>query len=201
MVVTCPWLGGDPDTPGAVPLGLWAVPEKGCRPTFYASGRPPAAQTALLAWKRVQAEQSSECWQADVTTGASPTDPRWRSSTSSDDHSRLAVASPARRITRGPDVAAIFFHAFAQWGTPAAVLTDNGASSPPNNGALAAPPWRSRSANTLYAHVWNLGKSPAYRVRVESAGATASLGITRTAAHLFGAPWMDVAYQFTVYPD
>src|SRR6185312_9980823 len=42
------------------------------------------------------------------------------------------------------------FHAFAQWGTPAAVLTDNGASSPPNNGALAAPPWRSRSANTLY---------------------------------------------------
>ena len=84
-----------------------------------------------------------------------------------DDHSRLAVASPARRITRGPDVAAIFFHAFAQWGTPAAVLTDNGASSPPNNGALAAPPWRSRSANTLYAHVWNRGKSPAYRVRVE----------------------------------
>ena len=117
-----------------------------------------------------------------------------------DDHSRLAAASPARRITRGPDVAAIFFHAFAQWGTPAAVLTDNGASSPPNNGRWPHRPG-GHARRTRCTHTYGTWAS---RRRTgsesNSTGATASLGITRAAAHLFGAAWIEVAYRFTVYP-
>ena len=78
-------------------------------------------------WKRFCAEQPNELWQADVT--------HWRLADRSeveilniiDDHSRLAIASHARPITRGPDVVDDFLAAFAQWGTPATVLTDNGA--------------------------------------------------------------------------
>ncbi len=45
-----------------------------------------------------------------------------------DDHSRLALASHAPPVTTGPDVVDTFLAAFAQWGTPAGVLTDNGAT-------------------------------------------------------------------------
>jgi transposase InsO family protein len=78
-------------------------------------------------WKRFTAEQPNQLWQADVT--------HWRLADGSDveilnildDHSRLAVASHPRAITRGPDVVDDFLAAFSQWGTPATVLTDNGA--------------------------------------------------------------------------
>jgi transposase InsO family protein len=66
-------------------------------------------------------------WQADVT--------HWRLANHTDveildiidDHSRLAIASVARPVTTGPDVVDTFVAAFARWGTPAGVLTDNGA--------------------------------------------------------------------------
>ena len=78
-------------------------------------------------WKRFAADQPNQLWQADVT--------HWHLADHSaleilnilDDHCRLAVASHARPITRGPDVVDDFLAAFAQWGTPATVLTDNGA--------------------------------------------------------------------------
>ncbi len=78
-------------------------------------------------WKRFCAEQPNQCWQADVT--------HWRLADHTeveilniiDDHSRLLVASHARRITTGPDVVDTFAAAFYRWGTPASVLTDNGA--------------------------------------------------------------------------
>jgi hypothetical protein len=44
-----------------------------------------------------------------------------------DDHSRVGIASVARPITTGPDVVDTFAAAFTHWGTPAGVLTDNGA--------------------------------------------------------------------------
>jgi hypothetical protein len=53
--------------------------------------------------------------------------------------------------------------------------------------------------NTLYAHVWNLGKAPAYRVRVEFYWFNPSLGINRSDANLAGAAWVDLANRFTTY--
>jgi integrase len=44
-----------------------------------------------------------------------------------DDHSRVAIASTARLVTTGPDVVDTILGAFTTWGTPAGLLTDNGA--------------------------------------------------------------------------
>jgi transposase InsO family protein len=78
-------------------------------------------------WKRFCAELPNPRWQADVT--------HWRLADHTeveildliDDHSRLALASHARAVTTGPDVVDTFIAAFTTWGTPAGVLTDNGA--------------------------------------------------------------------------
>ena len=78
-------------------------------------------------WKRFTAEQPNQRWQADVT--------HWRLADHTeveildliDDHSRVGIASVARAVTTGPDVVDTFLTAFAHWGTPAGVLTDNGA--------------------------------------------------------------------------
>jgi hypothetical protein len=79
----------------------------------------------------------------------------------------------------------------------------------PNVDAAAAPmmpPQLGLSAmagapNTLYAHVWNLGKSPAYRVRVEFYWFNPSLGISRADANLIGAAYLDLGDRFTHFPD
>ena len=79
------------------------------------------------AWKRFQAEMPNQRWQADVT--------HWHLAHGGgveilniiDDHSRLVIASRAQRRIGGPDVVTTFTTAFTHWGTPAAVLTDNGA--------------------------------------------------------------------------
>lgn len=55
--------------------------------------------------------------------------------------------------------------------------------------------------NTLYAHVWNLGKAPAYRVRVEFYWFNPSLGISRADANFVGAAWVDLGNRFTLYPN
>ena len=68
---------------------------------------------------------------------------------------------------------------------------------PPTSGGVA----QANVPNTLYAHVWNLGKSPAYRVRVEFYWFNPSLGISRSDANLVGAAWIDLANRFTVYPQ
>ena len=78
-------------------------------------------------WRSFQAEQPNERWQADTT--------HWRLADGTpveilnllDDHSRLALASVARRTITGPDVLHTFQDAFLRWGIPASVLTDNGA--------------------------------------------------------------------------
>ncbi len=78
----------------------------------------------------------------------------------------------------------------------------------PNQEATIAPLMPPTSAgvaqanvpNTLYAHVWNLGKSPAYRVRVEFYWLNPTLGISRSDANLIGAAWIDLANRFTLLP-
>ncbi len=79
------------------------------------------------AWKRFTAAQPNELWQADVT--------HWQLADTTeveilnllDDHSRVGLASVARTTIGGPDVTDTFTTAFTRWGTPASVLTDNGA--------------------------------------------------------------------------
>jgi transposase InsO family protein len=69
--------------------------------------------------KRFCADLPNELWQADVT--------HWRLA----DHSEVEILNllddHSRPATTGPDVVDTFLAAFAQWGTPAGVLTDNGA--------------------------------------------------------------------------
>jgi len=88
---------------------------------------PQPQKRPRSSWKRFCAELPNQLWQADVS--------HWRLADHTevdildiiDDHSRLAVASIARPTMTGPDVLDTFLAAFPQWGTPAGVLTDNGA--------------------------------------------------------------------------
>jgi transposase InsO family protein len=92
------------------------------------------------AWKRFTAAQPNELWQADVT--------HWQLADNTpaeilnllDDHSRVAPASLARPTITGPDVTDTFTSAFTRWGTPAAVLNDNGAifTATPRRGGRSA---------------------------------------------------------------
>ena len=68
---------------------------------------------------------------------------------------------------------------------------------PPALGGIA----RANSPNTLYAHVWNVGKAPAFGVRVEFYWFNPSLGISRTDANLIGASWVDLGNRFNKFPD
>lgn len=76
---------------------------------------------------RFQADQPNERWQADTT--------HWTLDDGSDveilnildDHSRLLVASHVRVTFKVGDVVASFHNAFAAWGFPASILTDNAA--------------------------------------------------------------------------
>jgi transposase InsO family protein len=91
-------------------------------------------------WKRFEADLPNQCWQADVT--------HWHLADHSDveildiidDHSRVAIASIARAVTTSPDVVDTVTAAFAHWGTPAAILTDNGAifTATPRRGGRTA---------------------------------------------------------------
>jgi transposase InsO family protein len=88
---------------------------------------PQPQKRPRSSWRTFCADQPNQRWQADIT--------HWRLADGTevgilniiDDHSRLCLGSDARRNTTGPDVVASFGKAFAQWGIPAGVLTDNGA--------------------------------------------------------------------------
>jgi transposase InsO family protein len=114
-------------------------------PTSTSPSRPPAVSTIWRiltrrgfvvsqphkrprsSWRRFAAEQPNERWQADVTHWQLADGTEVEILNLLDDHSRLALACRVRRTITGPDVLATFQDAFAQWGIPAGVLTDNGA--------------------------------------------------------------------------
>jgi hypothetical protein len=74
---------------------------------------------------------------------------------------------------------------------------DSAPLRPATQGGVAA----ASAPNTLYAHVWNLGKAPAFRVRVEWWWFDPSLGLSRSAGHLIGASYVDLEDRFTLYPQ
>jgi len=92
------------------------------------------------AWKRFTAAQPNELWQADTTHWHLADDTEAEILNLLDDHSRLALASRARPTMTGPDVMDEFLAAFTRWGTPATVLTDNGAifTATPRRGGRTA---------------------------------------------------------------
>src|SRR5215218_110806 len=89
--------------------------------------RPQPQKRPRSSWRTFCADLPNERWQADLT--------HWQLTDGTevailnivDDHSRLCLGCDARRATTSGDVVASFRKAFAQWGIPADVLTDNGA--------------------------------------------------------------------------
>jgi transposase InsO family protein len=100
---------------------------------------PQPRKRPRSSWRRFEADQPSERWQADIThwTLADVNSANSASGQSHgveveilnllDDHARLALASHARHIFKAADVLAIVTSAITAYGLPAAVLTDNGA--------------------------------------------------------------------------
>ena len=88
---------------------------------------PQPQKRPRSSWKRFRADQPNERWQADIT--------HWRLADGAeveilnvlDDHSRMCMASVARRVFTGGPVWQVFLNALLRWGLPAEVLTDNGA--------------------------------------------------------------------------
>ena len=83
--------------------------------------RPQASLT------RFEAELPNECWQSDVTHWPLADGTDVEIINIIDDHSRYAIASTAFTVVKATDVVAVFTTARHDHGTPAAVLTDNGA--------------------------------------------------------------------------
>jgi hypothetical protein len=85
------------------------------------------------------------------------------------------------------------------WESPDIYVTPNqDVSTAPLLPATLGGVAKASAPNTIYAHVWNFGKAPAYRVRVEFYWFNPSLGISRAAANLIGAAWIDLANRFTL---
>ena len=76
---------------------------------------------------RFQAALPNECWQSDMTHWVLRGDRGVEIVNVIDDHSRLCVRSVALGVTKALDVVEIFENARQHYGTPASVLTDNGA--------------------------------------------------------------------------
>jgi transposase InsO family protein len=78
-------------------------------------------------WIRFCADLPNECWQMDVTHVTLSNGTEVEVLNMIDDHSRLCVASLARRTYKAIDVVATFHEAAARWGYPASMLSDNAA--------------------------------------------------------------------------
>lgn len=88
---------------------------------------PQPRKRPRASYVRFEATLANECWQSDMT--------HWRLAdgtgveilTFLDDYSRRVLACEAVRVARAADVRRLFAQARATFGTPASVLTDNGA--------------------------------------------------------------------------
>jgi transposase InsO family protein len=99
---------------------IWRVLKRGGFVTAQPHKRPRSSYT------RFQADLPNECWQSDMTHWALADETGVEIVNFLDDHSRYCVASVALPVTKAVDVAIIFNQARHHYGTPAAVLTDNG---------------------------------------------------------------------------
>jgi transposase InsO family protein len=91
----------------------------------FVSGQP--AKRPRSSFIRFESALPNECWQSDMTHWTLGDGTEVEIVNFLDDHSRLCVASVAVSVTRATDVVEIFEAARLRHGTPASVLTDNGA--------------------------------------------------------------------------
>ena len=75
---------------------------------------------------RFEAQLPNECWQSDVTHWALEDGTDVEIVNFLDDHSRLCVAARVFASTTATGVLEVFRGAVTRWGSPAALLTDNG---------------------------------------------------------------------------
>ena len=76
---------------------------------------------------RFEAPLPNGCWQTDMTHWALKSGRKVEILNFIDDHSRLCISSVALAVTKTTDVVRVFHEARALYGTPASVLSDNGA--------------------------------------------------------------------------
>jgi transposase InsO family protein len=88
---------------------------------------PEPKKRPKASYVRFAADLPNECWQGDMTHWHLGDGTEVEILNFIDDHSRLIVVADARPVTKGLDVLATFERATLTWGTPASVLTDNGA--------------------------------------------------------------------------
>jgi transposase InsO family protein len=78
-------------------------------------------------WRRFEADQPNECWQADITHWPLADGAEAEILDIIDDHSRLLVGATARAVFKAGDIVADLHAAMARHGRPERMLTDNGA--------------------------------------------------------------------------
>jgi transposase InsO family protein len=88
---------------------------------------PEPRKRPKSSYVRFQAEQPNERWQLDITHWTLADGAEVEILNVVDDHSRLCVASQARRVFKGDDVERCFRRAAEEHGDPAGMLSDNGA--------------------------------------------------------------------------
>ena len=114
----------------------WHLKQSGMTPPSRASiariltthGRvvPAPKKKPKTAYHRFAAEQPNECWQSDFTHYRLANGLDVEVITWLDDHSRMALHISAHPRVTGPVVLTTFRATIAQFGCPAATLTDNG---------------------------------------------------------------------------
>jgi transposase InsO family protein len=88
---------------------------------------PQPRKRPKSSYLRFEADQPNELWQSDFTEWHLTTGRKVEILNFIDDHSRLLLASRAFPVVTGPAVISTFLAATQRHGTPATVLTDNGA--------------------------------------------------------------------------
>jgi transposase InsO family protein len=107
--------------PAPSPATIWRILTRRGQVAAQPQKRPRSS------WKRFEADQPNECWQADITHWHLADGRQVEILNLLDDHARLLLASDAHPVFKAADVLATVTTAISADGLPVRVLTDNGA--------------------------------------------------------------------------
>lgn len=121
---------------GAQTIAIHLIRRHGSAPSVSAIYRalkrrgfiaPEPRKRPKVSYVRFEADLPNECWQADMTHWALTDGAGVEILNFIDDFSRLVLCAEVLVVTRAGDVRRVFRQATERFGTPASVLTDNGA--------------------------------------------------------------------------